>query len=1375
MNDLTPIPMPRDPSSADAPAPAASDAAPAPAPPPGGNARVHLQAVIAADGTGYAVIDPRARVVEANDVYARMAGFDAAAAVLGRSVLEWTNGRDVPRTVEQIRRCMAEGSVRAMQVEYHDAGGRRVPVSINAQRTETADGPRIVLLCRQERQRPSAAEALQANRVRMREQQAALSWLLTSQAFLEHDLGEFFRLVTRCVADVLEVERVNLWRLNPARTVMTLVSGFDRLSGTDASGTELDTGPYQAYFRALENNEPMQVDNLGEDERTSELSDLHLRPFGVTGLLDVPVFVDNQLDGVLCLEQVGQEKPWHPDTRLFAAAVTNIVALALQHQERTRAENSLRQSEERYRQLVELSPDAILVLQHDRITFANPAALQLLGARRPSEVIGEGLFRFLHPHYHDTARNRLRLTAELRASIPFVEERYVRLDGTTVDVETTSGPYQDEQGEGLQVIVRDITARKRTEMKLAKSEQRLDLALKAADLGLWDWNLQTGDAYFDDRWLGIVGYAREEFPPHINTWEMIVHPDDLPRVIAATRAHAEGQTPYFESEHRVLTRSGEWRWVHDKGRIVERDETGRPLREAGTTLDVTARKQHEEALRASEAKFSRFFQSNPLPGIIASFPEGRVIEVNQGFLRATGYQREEVIGVAAADVALRFEASQRDLLYHALETGQTPYAFEARLQLHSGELRDVLATYERIDFGGQRCFVGMYYDITHRKLIEAEMRRINEQLEQRVAERTAELESSNRALRAAESRQRVLLDAMPDLMFRIDRAGRVLDFSAPRGDSLIDPEKLIDRDLREVGLDAPMLQSMLATIERALHDGNIEQLEFRLATPVGPREYEARVLKSGAEEVVAVVRDITERRRIEHALRLSEAGLSAAQSLAHLGSWEQDIINPESIEANPLRWSDETYRILGYNPGEVEPSVARLINSLHPDDRQAVRELWSAAVRDGKDFDHVCRVLRPDGAERIVHTQCGILGGTPDPGTGVKILGVMQDITERKHAEDALRLSERRLRQIIDAVPHLIYAREMGGRFILVNQSVADMFGTTVDNVLGKTEAAFGRRPEEVERSRETDMEVVLVGQPQLIPEETITDVNGNVHVLETMKIPFTFSGTSLPAVLGVSTDITYRKQAEREIRALNEQLEARVQQRTAELEAANRELESFSYSVSHDLIAPLRGIDGWSLALIEDFGDRLDELGRKYLANVRGEAQRMAMLIDNMLKLSRVTRAEMRHEPVDLSRMAEEIAAELRVRDPERQADFIIEPLLIASGDPVLLRSALQNLMENAWKFTSRSERGLIEIGMMTEAEEQVFFVRDNGAGFDQAYAAKMFAPFARLHRATDYPGTGIGLASVQRIIRRHGGRIWAEGAVNQGATFKFTLPLPT
>jgi light-regulated signal transduction histidine kinase (bacteriophytochrome) len=202
-----------------------------------------------------------------------------------------------------------------------------------------------------------------------------------------------------------------------------------------------------------------------------------------------------------------------------------------------------------------------------------------------------------------------------------------------------------------------------------------------------------------------------------------------------------------------------------------------------------------------------------------------------------------------------------------------------------------------------------------------------------------------------------------------------------------------------------------------------------------------------------------------------------------------------------------------------------------------------------------------------------------------------------------------------------------------------------------------------------------------------------------------------------------------------------------------------------------LRGIDGWSLAFLEDYGDGLDDQGRSYLDWVRAETQRMGQLIDDMLSLSRVSRGEMRREPVDLSALVQNIAGKLRQTEPERQVEFTIQPGLAVTGDPRLLEMALFNLLENAWKFTGKQPAARIEFGGMEQDGEPVFFFRDNGSGFDMAYASNLFGAFQRLHQDLEFPGTGIGLATVQRVIDRHGGRIWAEAAVDQGATFYFTL----
>jgi light-regulated signal transduction histidine kinase (bacteriophytochrome) len=308
-------------------------------------------------------------------------------------------------------------------------------------------------------------------------------------------------------------------------------------------------------------------------------------------------------------------------------------------------------------------------------------------------------------------------------------------------------------------------------------------------------------------------------------------------------------------------------------------------------------------------------------------------------------------------------------------------------------------------------------------------------------------------------------------------------------------------------------------------------------------------------------------------------------------------------------------------------------------------------------------------------------------------------------------------------------------------------------------------------KSMEEDRRVLNEGVP-LVMEQTHPIPEQGLRTFFTIRFPVRDADGKIYAMGAVVSDITERKEAEAAIAQLNRTLE----QRAAELEAVNRELESFSYSVSHDLRAPLRSIDGFSQVLLEDYADRLDEEGRDALRRVRAASQRMGQLIDDILNLSRVARSEMRRETVDLSAIARAVADELRTRDPEREVEFLIQEGVTAAGDARLLRVVLENLLGNAWKYTSRHQRARIEFGTVRRGDgARVYYVRDDGAGFDMAYSGKLFGAFQRLHADAEFPGTGVGLSIVQRIVHRHGGEVWAEGRVEAGAVFRFVLAEPT
>lgn len=381
-----------------------------------------------------------------------------------------------------------------------------------------------------------------------------------------------------------------------------------------------------------------------------------------------------------------------------------------------------------------------------------------------------------------------------------------------------------------------------------------------------------------------------------------------------------------------------------------------------------------------------------------------------------------------------------------------------------------------------------------------------------------------------------------------------------------------------------------------------------------------------------------------------------------------------------------------------------------------------------------------------------------------------EDLAERRQIERALRESERRLFRFLDNLPLGIIVVDTTGKQLFANEMSRKLTGKNIDPKLPSEQLPeyyqiYVAGTDEIYPNERAPIFRALAGETTNVDDVEIRRPDGTRR-LEVWGAPVIDEDGKVAYGIGAFQEITKRKQDEEEIKRLNEDLADQAER----LLAVNAELEAFSYSVSHDLRAPIRAIDGFSKALLDDYGDGLDKTGKDYLARIRNNCQRMGELIDDMLKLSRVTRDNMKLEEVDLSTMAGVILEELQRSQPERKATVRIEKNIMVRGDMRLYRILMENLLGNAWKFTNKRPVAKIEFGVTVMNDETVYYIKDNGAGFDMANAQKLFAPFQRLHSTSDFPGTGIGLATAQRIVHRHGGRIWADSHPNTGATFYFT-----
>ena len=805
------------------------------------------------------------------------------------------------------------------------------------------------------------------------------------------------------------------------------------------------------------------------------------------------------------------------------------------------------------------------------------------------------------------------------------------------------------------------------------------------------------------------------------------------------------------------------------------------------------RKQIEEKLEISEERFHKAFHASPVGLSISNIEDGTFLDVNESFLQMFGYQRDELIGKQAAGLNLYDNPADRAEIVRQLQQAGKVVNMEITARTKNGHEIYVLTAAESIEINNRKNIIWTSIDITARKNAEDRLKESEERF--------------SKAFHA--SPLGMVITTLPE--------GRFIDVN----ESFLrvtqyTRKDVIGRTSAEFNLFADphdreqVWQTLLAK-------GSFTNVEMTWRTKTGKIinviSSNERFILQGQEHAIFMMIDNTERKKAEKEVILLNRELraisecdqimvhstdeeklfneichamcvTAGYRLAWIGIVEED----ENKTVLPVAWFGDEGYVKNVNiswaadspRGQGPSGLAARTGKTHFFQDFATAPAaapWrEAALALGYRSSVALPLFDRSGAVFGVFT---LYSAEPDYFKAAEIrlleelagdisfaINAMQEKTEREKAEDLLRETTNYLNNLFDYANAPIIVWDPQFHITRFNHAFERLTGLKSSEVLGKPLDTLFPEASKVESL--DYIQRTTAGERWEVVEIRIQSKNGETHtVLWNSATLFDAAGKNMIATIAQGQDITARKKAEEEVKKLNEEL----LRRAAELEASNKELEAFSYSVSHDLRAPLRSITGFSTFLVEDYGEKLDDKGKLYLKKIGDSGELMGQLIDDLLKLSRVTRSEIYYEKVNLSDIAQNVVEELARTEPKRKVKINLAPDMIAYGDRNLLHLVLQNLLGNAWKYTGKTAAPEIEMGSLMQDEKQVYFIRDNGVGFDMTYSHKLFQPFQRLHKATEFTGTGIGLATVQRIIRRHGGKVWAESKLGEGATFYFTL----
>jgi PAS domain S-box-containing protein len=908
------------------------------------------------------------------------------------------------------------------------------------------------------------------------------------------------------------------------------------------------------------------------------------------------------------------------------------------------------------------------------------------------------------------------------------------------------------------LLRRDLRLREQAERALQENRALLESILDHTPAVVFLKDLQGRYLFVNRRFEQIAGRSRPEIR---GKTVFDFSPPELAEIAVAHQQTVLTTGEPVEVEETVLYPDGPR--PHLAVKFPLRDATGKIYATAGISTDVTARKKAED-------ERDRFFNLS-LDLLCIASGDGYFKRISPAITDMLGWSVAEFLARPFLDfVHPDDHAATLREVEKQVGTGQKVLHFENRYRHKNGTWRTL--SWRSMPQGNLMYAIAR--DVTERKRMEEALREAKDQLEVRVQERTAELAQVNETLRQNERRFRAFIEHGGDSIALINAENKILYLSpAVLAVEGYTPEELIGHSLLENTHpeDLPRLQALLQQLPA--QPGKPMPMMWRRRHMDGRWLWLEGVATNLLDDpavggIVTNYRDITERKQVEERAAQEQARfklifesvpVGIALATRQPGGQLMRIIN------------DAHLRICGLTREQDQmPGIYRRLR--HPEDSALQDELQrqlEAGLRH--EFAMEKRYVRLDG--QVVWVVFS-LQRRSFPDGRIEELTTVVDITERKHTEAIILESAERYHTVTRATDDVIWEWNLETDALWWNENFQSSFGYQPEEIPPGIESwTKNIHPEDLERVSRSVHAVIDSGEKRWADEYRFRRADGQyAFVLDRGFVIHNAAGKPT-RMLGAMIDITERRRAEEEIRTLNAELEKRVRLRTAQLEAANKELESFSYSVSHDLRAPLRHVDGFVDMLAKHNGDKLDDRGRRYLKIIADAARQMGNLIDDLLVFSRMGRMELRQHPVNLSALVHEAVAGLQPDLADREIVWKIAPLPQVQADAAMLRQVLVNLIGNAVKYTRPRQPAEIEIAAAAPTTtELVFFVRDNGVGFDMDYVNKLFGVFQRLHRADEFEGTGIGLANVQRIIHRHGGRVWAEGKIDAGATFYFTLP---